>query len=144
MKNTNETVYRVVRLPAKLRTAMKDAREANEQTNAQFLAQVVAENLPSLVKQLETIGFGRIPGGISSARLPFSEEAGTLVELRRASNQVQLPATQLLQICLAMAVGETPASGKRRGYRKASQAKTSSRKRKTPRKTAKGRKRDTP
>jgi len=50
MKNTNETVYRVVKLPANLRTAMKDAREASEQTNAQFLAQLVAENLPSLVR----------------------------------------------------------------------------------------------
>ena len=141
MTTADDTVYRVLRLPSTLRTAMKEARESSGQTNAQFLAQVVDRNLPSVVKQLEQIGFGRVAGKVQTARLPFSEEAGTLATLRDASDKVQIPATQLLQICLASALGETPAKATRRRRRKSSQAKGTARRSSTRKPASSGRRR---
>jgi len=114
----DDITYRVHRLPSTLRTAMKEARDANGQTNTQFLAQVIDENLEPLVLQLEQLGFGRVAGAIRPARLPFSDQ--TLAALRDASHKVQIPATQLLQVSLATTVGETPAIAKRRCRRKKS------------------------
>jgi hypothetical protein len=114
-----DTVHRVVPLPEPLREAMQKARDAKGETNAAFVAGAVADHLARLVEGLETLGYGRLRGKRRPARLPFSEEAGTLQALREASDKVQVPAIQLLLLCLAAATNDQPAKPKRRGRRKA-------------------------
>jgi hypothetical protein len=63
---------------------------------------------------LQALGYGKLLGKRRPARLPFSTEAGTLQALREASDQVQVPAIQLLLLCLAAATFDQPAKPKRR------------------------------
>ena len=141
MTISDDVVYRVIKLPATLRTAMQQARDASEQTNAQFLTSVVDAQLPTLVSQLEQLGFGHDPGPAQHARLPFSETAGTWADLRDASDKLQIPATRLLQVCIASAIGGRRASSRRRrGTASPSTASSTKRKKGTSRRR-KGRRR---
>src|SRR5262245_13048494 len=104
-----DMVHRVLAMPEPLRQAMQQARDANGQTNAAFVAGAVADHLPRLIEGLQALGYGKLLGKRRPARLPFSTEAGTLQALRDASDQVHVPAIQLLLLCLAAATAEEPA-----------------------------------
>ncbi len=119
MTKETDVIHRVVPLPEPLREAMQQARDARGQTNAAFVAGAVADHLPRLIEGLQALGYGKLEGKRRPARLPFSKEAGTLQTLREASEQVQVPAIQLLLLCLAAATSEQPAKRKRRSPRKA-------------------------
>jgi hypothetical protein len=119
MAKATDTTHRVVPLPEPLRQAMQQARAARGQTNAAFVTGAVADHLPGLVEGLQALGYGKLEGKRRPARLPFSEEAGTVRALRAASDQVQVPAVQLLLLCLAAATSDQPEKPKRqRGRRK--------------------------
>jgi hypothetical protein len=115
-----DMVHRVIQLPESLRQSMQQARDARGLTNAAFVAGAVADHLPRLIEGLRGLGYGKLLGQRRPARLPFSNAAGTLQVLREASDQVQVPAIQLLLLCLAAATAGQPARPKRRrGRRKA-------------------------
>lgn len=90
---------RVVAMPEPLRQAMQQARDAQGQTNAAFVAGAVADHLPRLMAGLQALGHDKLRGKRRPVRLPFSKEAITLQALREASDQVQVPAIQLLLLC---------------------------------------------
>lgn len=108
-------VYRVFALPADLREAVREARTRTGLTNRAFVAEAVAAHVPVLVSELTRLGFGRSGGPTRPARLPFSPEAGTLDALRRASEEVGVPASHLLLLCLTAASAAQPLEKGRRG-----------------------------
>ena len=119
-KQAIDIVHRVIGLPEPLRDAVRRARESGGLTNLQFVAEAVTKQLPGLLQSLRALGFGGIGGKRRPARLPFSNEAGTWQRLRDASEEIQVPAVQLLLLCLAAATADHPARPKRRrGRRKA-------------------------
>ena len=97
-------IYRVIKLPASLLTAMREKRDQVETTNVRFLAEAVDSHLPNLVKELQRLGFGLHGGAQQAARLPFSDESATLSLLRDAAEMVGLPSTKLLELCLVAAL----------------------------------------
>ena len=98
-----DVTYRVFRLPDALRTAIRAARDANKFTNAQFVGKAVEQQLPKLVANLQSLGFGHAGGQTRPMRLPFADDYGSLDLLREASETVGLPATQLLALCFVAA-----------------------------------------
>lgn len=115
-KAAGKFVYRVFSLPDDLRDAVREARTRTGLTNRAFVADAVAAHVDTLVAELGRLGFGRAGGQSRPTRLPFSPEAGTLDTLRRASDQVGIPASHLLLLCLAAAaVADPPVEKKRRG-----------------------------
>lgn len=108
MKKEIDTVFRVVRLSEALREGLRRAREARDQTNAAFIAEAVAGQLPKVVAELQSLGFATTKGPRRPARLPFSTEAGTLKILRTASQETGIPAIQLLTACLLAATQVAP------------------------------------
>jgi hypothetical protein len=113
MKKAIDTSHRVIALPERLREAVRRARENSGQTNLAFVAEAVAEQLPGLLQSLRALGFGGVGGKRRPARLPFSTEAGTWQTLRDASEEIQVPAVQLLMLCLSAAAAQTPPRKKR-------------------------------
>lgn len=103
MKKAIDTVFRVVRMSEPLREELKRSREAKGQTNAAFIADAVAGQLPKVVEALQGLGFAGVKGPRRPARLPFSSEAGTLKALQVASQNTGIPAIQLLTACLLAA-----------------------------------------
>jgi hypothetical protein len=101
---SDPVIYRVFKLPAPLLTAMRLTRDQVKTTNVRFLAEAVDSHLPSLVEELQRLGFGVHRGDQRVARLPFSDESATLSLLRDAAETVGLPATKLLELCLVAAV----------------------------------------
>lgn len=114
--------YRVVRLPESLREAIRQARDAKKQTNAEFVGKAVEDQLPTLMKALTKLGFDRLVGEARPIRLPFADKYGGLDLLRQASETVALPATHLLTLCLAAATKETESTSTRRTRRRQSAA----------------------
>lgn len=115
MSKATDIVFRVVRLPDSLRRSMRTTRDAQSQTNEVFVADAVKRNLPTIVATLGSLGFC----GAESAqptRLPFSESAGTLKDLRIASDTLGIAATKLLAACVRMQVAGP--TNKRRGSRR--------------------------
>jgi len=108
MKKAIDTVFRVVRLTELLRDELRRAREAKDQTNATFIAEAVADQLPKVVEGLRVLGFTTVKGPRRPARLPFSSAAGTLKILRDASQDTGIPAIQLLTACLLAATQNSP------------------------------------
>lgn len=137
MVATLDTIYRVVPLSSTLRDAMRKTREAKEITTCDFVAEAVGANLGDLVKTLQTLGFSRSKGPRGPVRLPFDRNTKVLERLREASAAVQVPAVQLLAICLARAAGEAKAPrGGRRAGKKSKKAASSGRRRSPKAETA--------
>jgi hypothetical protein len=90
---SDPVIYRVFKLPASLLTAMREKRDQVETTNVRFLAEAVDSHLPNLVEELQRLGFGVHGGDQKVARLPFTDEAVTLGQLKEAAETVGLPAT---------------------------------------------------
>lgn len=99
---SDAVIYRVFKLPTSLLAAIRDKRDQVETTNVRFLADAVDSHLPSLVKELQRLGFGLHGGDQQVARLPFS--GATLSLLRTAAEVVDLPTTKLLELCLVAAL----------------------------------------
>lgn len=123
MSKLLDTTFRVVRLPEPLITAMKQSREAADQTNQEFIAKSVETHLPNILETLRSAGLGIAKGKRRAARLPFSTKLKTLETLRTASDTVGLPAIQLLSICLNVATKSCGSAPKRRGRPKKSASK---------------------
>jgi hypothetical protein len=95
-------VFRVYYVPEPLREAIRTRRTALGLPVARFVAESVAHELGPLVRALGELGLSGRPGeGVRPVRLPLSEES--LGDLRRAGDQVGLPASRLLLLCLARA-----------------------------------------
>ena len=103
MTKATDLTYRVVRLPAALRTAIRGKRDEKGVTNEEFVRESVEQHLPKLVSNLQEIGFGSARRNVGAIRLPFSDQAKTLDSLRRASNDIKIPTVLLLEICLQSA-----------------------------------------
>lgn len=117
MTKSTDTIYRVVRLPQQLRVAIQTARDANKQTNEQFVAAAVEQHLPRITDALRKLGFGGVEGKTVSVRLPFSDESGTLPALKDASENVGIPTVQLLSLCLSASSSDKAARPTKRRHR---------------------------
>ena len=101
---SDSVTYRVVKLPESLLTAVRKKRDQDETTNASFVAAAVEDHLPRLIEELQRIGFGVYAGDTRTARLPFSDDAAVLGQLKEGAETINLPATRLLELCLVAAV----------------------------------------
>lgn len=104
-----EQVHRVVRLPSPLVEAMRRRRDATGATSLLFVADATAKHLPRIVEALRKLGLIPRKGTKKAVRLPFSSQAGTLKNLRSASDQTGLTVLQLLSLCLFAATAVAPA-----------------------------------
>lgn len=120
---SDSVTYRVMKLPETLLISVREKRDQDETTNASFVAAAVEEHLPRLIEELQRIGFGVYAGDTRTARLPFSDDAAVLGHLKEGTELVGLPATRLLELCLAAAVEPGKTRRRRRG-RKISQGKS--------------------
>lgn len=118
---SDSVTYRVVKLPEPLLTAVREKRDQDQTTNASFVAAAFEDHLPRLLEELQRIGFGIYAGDARTARLPFSDDAAVLGQLRDGTELVGLPATRLLELCLVAAV-QPRKTRRRRRSRKPSQS----------------------
>ena len=125
---SDSVTYRVVKLPESLLTAVRKKRDQDETTNASFVAAAVEDHLPRLIEELQRIGFGVYAGDTRTARLPFSDDAAVLGQLKEGVEIINLPATRLLELCLVAAVQprETPKRRRRRRSKSDGAARTDS------------------
>jgi hypothetical protein len=114
---SDPVIYRVFKLPASLLTAMREKRDQVETTNVRFLAEAVDSHLPNLVEELQRLGFGVHGGDQKVARLPFTDEAVTLGQLKEAAETVGLPVTRLLELCVVATLRPQEQPRRRRGRR---------------------------
>ena len=124
--------YRVVKVPDSLLVAMRTARDQSKTTNAHFLAAAVNVHLPGLVAELQRLGFGTRGESLRQPDYPFPTRCATLGQLKEASENVGLPATKLLELCLTAAV-RPPEEPKRRRGRKPKAEETTEKKSERPR-----------
>ena len=94
-----DTTYRTVRMSKRLRSGFRKLRGSQSTTNQKLIEAAIKAQLPGLVRTLKELGFSE-PGETVPARLPFSTKNGTLDKLARASHQVGVPATKLLNACV--------------------------------------------
>ena len=99
---TQETVYRVYRVPEPLRKAMRQKRAKWGQTVQEFLAGAVDGELPRLVQMLGALGISGANPAAHPAKLPLDDRL--LAELKRASEDTGLPQTPLFLACLQLSV----------------------------------------
>ena len=104
---TQETIYRVYRVPEPLRKAMRQKRAQRSQTVQEFLTGAVEDELPRLLESLGNLHIGPADPEACPAKLPLDERL--LASLKRASIETGLSQSQLLLACL-----RTAASRKRR------------------------------
>ena len=125
---SDSVTYRVVKLPESLLTAVRKKRDQDETTNASFVAAAVEDHLPRLIEELQRIGFGVYAGDTRTARLPYSDDAAVLGQLKEGAETINLPATRLLELCLVAAVQprETPKRRRRRRSKSDGAARTDS------------------
>jgi hypothetical protein len=99
---TQETIYRVYRVPEPLRKAMRQKRAKWNQTTQEFLATAVEDELSRLVQALGALGIRGANPAARPAKLPLDDKL--LGELKRASEETGLPQTSLLLACLQLSV----------------------------------------
>ena len=104
---TQETIYRVYRVPEPLRKSMRRRRAQRGQTVQQFIQTAVADELPRLVESLGKLHIGLGDPESRPAKLPLDERL--LASLKGASIDTGLSQSQLFLACL-----RTAASRKRR------------------------------
>jgi hypothetical protein len=98
-RKTQETIYRVYRLPDNLRKQMKMKRE-KANVNLQAVIEASAtESLPRIVATLKSMGLG-FDGKKQVARLPMTDSL--LGAFKVASKQTGIPASRLLQAALIL------------------------------------------
>lgn len=99
--------YRDAKLPKELQDALRAPRDKDGVTNEEIVEAAVETHLPSALENLRKLGLGFQRGNLASTRLPFSGIAKTLDKLRKASNEVQIPSVQLLELCLYSSTAST-------------------------------------
>lgn len=115
MTQTADTVHRTFPMPETIREAMRASRDRAGLSTKEYIGQAVATYLPWLIEELRGLGFGGPQGVVRPARLPFSARFGTLDAVRKGSEEVQVPAFQLLLLCLAGAAEGRPTRTGRKG-----------------------------
>ena len=100
---TQETVYRVYRVPEPLRKSMCQKRAHRKQTVQEFIQTAIADELPRLVESLGKLHIGSANSGARPAKLPLDERL--LVSLKQASAETGLSQSQLLLASLRTAAG---------------------------------------
>jgi hypothetical protein len=112
---TNETSYRVYHVAESLRDACKAARAEAGLSIREYIESTVASRLPGLVQQLRDLGFAAMEKR-RPARWPMGD--ATLSSLKGASEELGIPASDLLMICLRQA-SQTAAKPRAKRGRKA-------------------------
>ena len=98
-KKTQETIYRVYRLPEDLRKRVKAKRE-KAGVNLQAVIEAASlESLPKIVATLKGLSLG-FDGKKQVARLPMTD--ATLGAFKVASKQTGIPASRLLLAALSL------------------------------------------
>jgi hypothetical protein len=115
MAPTIDPKFRVIRIADSLRDEIKQARDARGTTNAALVEAAVNGNLEDLTTALRALGFDADDAPKRPARYQISDELQA--ELRQASESVNVPATQLLTICLKRETAK-PAAARARGGRR--------------------------
>jgi hypothetical protein len=98
---TQETIYRVYRVPEPLRKAMRQRRAQRDQTVQEFIQTAVEDELPRLVESLGKLHIGPADPDSRPAKLPLNERL--LATLRQASIETGLSQSQLLLASLRAA-----------------------------------------
>jgi hypothetical protein len=98
-KRTQETIYRVYRLPEDLRKRITAKREKHNVNLQSVIEASAAESLPKIVSTLKAMGLG-FDGKKKVARLPMTDSL--LASFRVASKQTGIPASRLLQAALSL------------------------------------------
>jgi predicted DNA binding CopG/RHH family protein len=98
-KKTQETVYRVYRLPEELRKRVRAKREKAGVNLQSVIKAASLESLPKIVNTLKTMGLG-FDGKKRPARLPMTDSL--LGAFKVASKQTGIPASRLLQAALSL------------------------------------------
>lgn len=96
---TQQTVYRVYRLPEELRKRIKAKRDKHNITLQSVIEAATTESLPKIVNTLKTMGLG-FDGKKQVARLPMTDSL--LGAFKVASKQTGIPASRLLQAALSL------------------------------------------
>ena len=104
---TQETIYRVFRVPEALRKTMRQKRAKRGQTVQEFIRTAVVDELPRLVESFGKLHIGPADPDSRPAKLPLDERL--LASLKGASIETGLSQSQLLLASL-----RTAASRKRR------------------------------
>ena len=114
--------FRVIRIADSLRDAIKQARDTRETTNAALIEAAVNGNLQDLTTVLQSLGFD--PDDVPKRPARYQISDPLQAELREASEAVNIPATQLLTVCLKRETAKpaVPAEGRRGGRRKREKA----------------------
>src|ERR1700752_2667144 len=112
MAPTIDPKFRVIRIADSLRDAIKTTRDARETTNAALIEAAVNGHLEDLTTALQALGFEADDVPKRPARYQISDELQG--ELREASEAVNIPATQLLTLCLRRETAN-PVAGAARG-----------------------------
>ena len=100
-KRTQETVYRVYRLPEDLRKRVRAKREKHNVTLQSVIEAATTESLPKIVAALKTMGFGFDGKKQVAPRLPMTDSL--LAAYKQASKQCGgVPASRLLQAALSL------------------------------------------
>ena len=98
-KRTQETIYRVYRLPEDLRKRITAKREKHNVNMQSVITAAATESLPKIVNTLKTMGLG-FDGKKRPARLPMTDSL--LGAFKVASKQTGLPASRLLLAALSL------------------------------------------
>ena len=98
-KKTQETVYRVYRLPEELRKRVKAKREKMNVNLQSVIEAATTESLPKIVSTLKMMGLG-FDGKKRPARLPMTDSL--LAAFKVASKQTGIPASRLLLAALSL------------------------------------------
>jgi hypothetical protein len=101
---TQETIYRVYRLPEDLRKRVKAKREKHNVNLQAVIVASATESLPKIVATLKTMGLG-FDGKKQVARLPMTDSL--LGTFKVASKQTGIPASRLLQAALTLTCKES-------------------------------------
>ena len=99
---TQETIYRVYRVPEPLRKTMRQKRTQRNQKMQEFIQAAVADELPRLVENLGKLHVGPVDPEARPAKLPLDDRL--LGKLKQASTETGLPQSQLFLACLGSAV----------------------------------------
>ena len=95
---TQETVYRVYRVPEPLRKTMRQKRIQRGQTVQEFIQAAVADELSRLVETLGSLGIEPPEVEARPAKLPLDNRL--LGELKVANEATGVPQSQLLLSCI--------------------------------------------
>ncbi len=108
---TQDTYYRVYRMPGTLLTKIRRSRNRRQKTLRSLVGASVSAELPKLVRTLKSVGVVPMTEGARPAKLPMGRE--TLAKLKTASEETGLPQVLLLMCCLWLSEKRAPRHSKK-------------------------------